>query len=204
MVSKPGETAPISGDPSKPGAPTGDQPKLLTQEEVNAIVGKVRSEERAKYADYDDLKGKAKSFEESQRQKLTEAERLKHDLAAAQRTAADAEMRVANTMIETEIRIKAASHGFINPSTVLRLVGRDGITYSEEKGVSGVEEALIALKASDPYLVAPSGQAARAPNLNPAPRQSGQGRALTADQREAAQRMHLSEEEYAKGLRDTT
>lgn len=49
------------------GAPSGEQAKTFTQEEVNQLVGQARTDERrkvaAKFADYDDLKTKAGAAE---------------------------------------------------------------------------------------------------------------------------------------------
>lgn len=180
------------------GAPATES-KLLTQEEVNAIVGKVRQEERGKFSDHEELKTKAGKFDELQKEKLTTEERLRGDLAKEQRRAADAEARVASATIDSQIRVRAVESGFINPAAALRLVNRDGIKYTEDGGVTGVEEALAALKVSDPYLIGAGRPAA--PNLNPAPGKPGQSRALTEDQRDAARRMHMTDEEYAKGLK---
>lgn len=52
---------PSGGDDE--GKPEGDEPKTFTQDEVDQIIGKTRTEERRKasqkYADYDDLKATA-------------------------------------------------------------------------------------------------------------------------------------------------
>ncbi|MDP2661417.1 MAG: phage scaffolding protein [Dehalococcoidia bacterium] len=181
------------------GAPPADTPKTFTQDEVNALVGRVRGEVKAQFQDYDDLKAKAGKFDGLQRDQLTEQEKMRQDLAKEQRLRADAEGRIAVVAIDSAIRVRAAESGFINPSAALRMVNRDGIKYNEDGGVTGVDEALAALKGTDPYLLAPAGRQT-APNVNPARGAPGQGRALTEDQRDAARRMHLSEEEYAKGL----
>ncbi|RPA64914.1 hypothetical protein EF294_07470 [Gordonia oryzae] len=52
-----------SGDGGEGGEPDGDEPKTFTQDEVDQIIGRTRTEERRKasqkYADYDDLKATA-------------------------------------------------------------------------------------------------------------------------------------------------
>jgi len=68
--------------PAEPGAPA-EPPKTFTQAEVDALMGKVRREERGKYADYDDLKAKAAKFDEGEEAKKSELERAQAALAEA-------------------------------------------------------------------------------------------------------------------------
>lgn len=50
----------VPGGPPAPGAPGADPAKrTFTQEDFDAQIGKIRKEERAKFADYEDLKTKA-------------------------------------------------------------------------------------------------------------------------------------------------
>jgi len=71
--------------------PTGQQqqddqggPKLLTQEEVDAIVEKRLGREKAKYADYDQLKSAAQKLQEIEDSQKTEAEKAEARAAAAE------------------------------------------------------------------------------------------------------------------------
>lgn len=60
----------------------GAAPKTFTQEQVDALIGEGLTRERAKYADYEDLKTKAAKFDEQE-------EAAKSDLQKAQDNAAD-------------------------------------------------------------------------------------------------------------------
>lgn len=66
----------------------GDSPKLLTQEQVNSVIGKTRAEERAKYQNYDEYKA---AYEELQ--ELKEAQQS--ELEKAQSRAEKAEQELA-------------------------------------------------------------------------------------------------------------
>lgn len=99
-------------DPGEGGGgetpPEGEQPRTFTQDEVNELVGKARTEERrkvtSKYADYDDLKAKA------------EASRTLEDrVAEIERQARDAETRA--------LRAEVANAKGLTPSQAKRLIG---------------------------------------------------------------------------------
>lgn len=70
-----------------------NEPRTFTQEEVNRIV----SNRVAKYADYEELKGKAAKFDEAQ-------EAAKTDLQKAQEEVARLQAEVANVRKQKEIR----------------------------------------------------------------------------------------------------
>lgn len=105
FTTDPGE----GGGSTPPEAPTeGEQPRTFTQDEVNELVGKARTEERrkvtSKYADYDDLKAKA------------EASRTLEDrVAEIERQARDAETRA--------LRAEVANAKGLTPSQAKRLIG---------------------------------------------------------------------------------
>lgn len=55
-----------------------EQPeRTFTQSEVNAIIGDRLAQERKKYADYDELKGKAAKFDEAEEASKTELQKAK-------------------------------------------------------------------------------------------------------------------------------
>lgn len=79
---------------------TTTEEKTFTQAELDAIIGDRLSRERAKYADYDDIKAKAQKFDEaeeaskSELQKATEkADALQKELDGFKREAALKEIR---------------------------------------------------------------------------------------------------------------
>jgi hypothetical protein len=162
------------------------------------MMGKVRAEERGKYVDYDKLKARAKVADTLEAASLTEKEKAERAAAEWQRKATDAEARAADTAIRADIRVKAVQRGIVDPDAAVALIDRSGIAYSAEEGVKGVAEALEALVTSKPYL---KGGVAPAPNINPGG--AGQPAArpkLTDVQRDAARRMGMKEEDYAKHI----
>ena len=68
--------------------------KTFTQEEVNKLMGDLRAKERAKYADYDDLKGKAAKFDE-----LQEASKSELEKAMERANKAESELEARNAEI---------------------------------------------------------------------------------------------------------
>ena len=59
-----------------PGNGTGaGQEKTFTQDDMNALAGKIRSEEKAKYVDYEELKSKAARLDEIEAANKTELQK---------------------------------------------------------------------------------------------------------------------------------
>ena len=54
---------------------TGNTEKTFTQAELDAIVGERLSRERAKYSDYEELKGKAAKYDEAEEAQKTELQK---------------------------------------------------------------------------------------------------------------------------------
>ena len=87
------------------GAPAEDKPeRTFTQTEMEAIIGERLKRERAKYADYDDVKAKAAKFDEAEEASKTELQKaveerdkFKSQLEAmeAEKARAEAVMRAA-------------------------------------------------------------------------------------------------------------
>jgi hypothetical protein len=86
-----------------------------SQDELNKIISERVARERAKFADYTDLKGKAAKFDELDQASKTEQERLTERLAAAEARAAEIEGRA--------LRLEVASENGLTPAQAKRLVG---------------------------------------------------------------------------------
>lgn len=90
-----------------------DTPRLFTQEEVNALVGSTRIQERDKaqqrvtteYGDLDTLVAKAKRFDDLEAASLSETEKLKREVEAAKLREAEAARKVADAERAT-LRLK--------------------------------------------------------------------------------------------------
>ena len=195
-------TEPIAeGEPTQPveGAPpTGESTAepTYTQEQVNQMMGKTRREERGKYSDYGTLKERAAKADELEQAQLTEKERLEARVEQAEKNAQAADQRITEAMISSAIQVQAGQMGIIDPEAAFLLVDRTNIRYTAEAGTTGVEDALTQLLETKPYLKATN----RTPNINPEGNQPDAPVRLTAEQREAAQMMGMTEEQYAKGI----
>lgn len=86
-----------------------------TQDELNKIISERIARERAKFADYTDLKSKAAKFDELNQASKTEQERLTERLAAAEARAVEVEGRA--------LRLEVASENGLTPAQAKRLVG---------------------------------------------------------------------------------
>lgn len=86
-----------------------------TQAELNKVIADRIARERAKYADYSDLKDKAAKFDELDQASKTEQERLTERLAAAEARAAEIESRA--------LRLEVAAENNLTPAQAKRLVG---------------------------------------------------------------------------------
>tara|TARA_Y100000310_G_scaffold343279_1_gene450159 strand:+ start:1280 stop:1921 length:642 start_codon:yes stop_codon:yes gene_type:complete len=195
------KTEPQGGDPTRATATATDE-KTLPQAEVDRIVGKVRAEERAKYADYEE---KSEELERLKTANLSESERKEQQYATAQRAAAEAGTRVSEAHIVAEIRVQAATQGLVDPDAVLAMIDRTGITYTEGEGVKGVTEAMGVLLDAKPYL---KGSGPSPTNVNPGG-SATKPVTLTAEERRTAHVMFKNlpaaeaEAEYAKGKRNS-
>ena len=197
-------TQPVEDAPQAPPAevePTTAEPstapeRTFTQEEVNRMQAQTRRDERGKFSDYGDLKARAAKADELEQAQLSDTQKLEARAIEAERKAVEAQEQIASAMIASEVKIRASALGVIDPDAAYLLLDRSNVRYDAADGVSGVDDALASLLDAKPYLKGTN----RTPNINP---ESGQPVAtirLTAEQREAAKYLCMSEEQYAKGL----
>jgi len=195
---QPGDEANQAAPPATQPEPEGEgQQRTFSQEDVNRIQAQTRREVRNQFSDYAELKDRAAKADELEHAQLTEQEKLEARATEAERKAASAAGQVSAAMISSEVKVRATQLGIIDPDAALLLLDRTNVRYSEDSGVTGVDEALTQLMENKPYL---KGQSNRAPNLNPQSGELTPALRLTEDQREAARLMGMTEEEYAQGI----
>lgn len=153
--------APVATPPAVPPVTTpapADPPadKTFTQADLERIVGERLGRQKAQFADYDDIKAKAAKLDEIEKANLTETERLKADLEAAQQTATTATERAQNALINAAVIAEAAKAGAINPQAVAKLLDKTSLTVGDDGQVEGAAEAVTALLEAEQYLVGPS------------------------------------------------
>lgn len=154
------EQAPVAEQTAgqAPATDDGQQEEQLDAASLMAELKRVRRE-AAKYRT--DLRQLQTQAEEAQRAQLPEVDRLKADLAAAQRQIAEREAQVAEQRLRSAVLAAAARQGFVDPEDAFRMLDREAL--GENGSVDGIEEALGALRKAKPYLV----RSAASPALQP-------------------------------------
>jgi hypothetical protein len=127
------------GDESASSGATGGEGKAFTQAELDRIVADRVARERAKYADYGDLKKKAAAAMTEQERAVAEAEvRGKTSaMTAAGGRLARAELRAAAAELHVD---KATVDGFLEYADLSRFVGADG--EPDDKAISAAIKKL--------------------------------------------------------------
>lgn len=106
---------------------------ITSQEDFDKAIQARLARERAKFADYEDLKAKASKFEELENAQKTEAQKAQEALAEAQKRAADLELKAARAEV-------AAAKG----------VPVELLSGSSREEIEAHAEALIAFKGTQP------------------------------------------------------
>jgi phage I-like protein len=189
------QPAPAEVEPTT-AEPTTAPERTFTQEEVNRMQAQTRRDERNKYGDYNDLKARAAKADELEQAQLSDAQKLEARAIEAERKASEAQEQIASAMIASEVKVRASALGVIDPDAAYLLLDRSNVRYDATEGVTGVDDALASLLEAKPYLKSSN----RTPNLNPESGQPVATQRLTAEQREAAQYLGMTDEQYAKGL----
>ena len=146
----------FADDPSSEGgggSDTGEQQqdnggkpeRTFTQDDLDKAVRDRLNREKAKFADYGDLKAKAEQFDELTAAQKTAEQRAADDLAKAQKAAADA--------LAEAVRYKAAGKAGIDPEsddfaligsgdeeTVMTRAARLGVLLASERELAQLKE----------------------------------------------------------------
>lgn len=163
-------------------AETNDPEHALTQADVDRIVKDRVARERAKFADYDELKQAAARLAEIEEAQKTETQKAQEAAAAAQAELEALRTRLRTQAIETAVTTAAAAAGAINPQQVLRLIDLDGVEPAEDGSID-LGDRVTEFLASNQHLV--KGAAAAAPALPAAPgtaTSKGTQKALTVEE----------------------
>jgi hypothetical protein len=154
-------TPPATGAGTTPEAPAGtaapaapEAPKLqLTQTEIDAIVSDRLARERAKTGpELDELRRKAKEYDEAQAKGKSELELAQEGEKTAKTEAATA-LATANTRLRrAAIMAAAAEAGAIDPDEIATLLqGSEDVTVDKDGEVKGAKEAVAALLKAKPH-----------------------------------------------------
>jgi len=126
---------PVAPEPVKPEAPAWTPP--ASQADLDRIIADRLSREKAKYADYDDVKTKAAEFDKAQEAAKTEAQKLADRLAAAEAKAQEAEVKAIRAEVAQAKGVPAAL-----------------LTGTTKEALEAAADALIAFKGDTPKVPA--------------------------------------------------
>ncbi len=132
------------------------------QDEFDRMVGARLARERAKYADYDDLKAKASKFDEVDAASKSELQRAQDAIAERDRQLAD----LPKVARQQAIRFAslASQRGFLDPEDALVFIDAD---LGDE---AAVKAALDDLATRKPHLVRQEEAPTKTPRTRPKPR----------------------------------
>lgn len=154
------------------GGGQGEQ-KTFTQEELNRVVEDRLARERGKFRDYEDLKKKAKQYDDAETARLSETEKLQKRVTELETAKTDLEnaakardLEINERLIRAEVRGVAATMQFISPEDAYSLADLAGVTVAEDGSIKGVQAALEKLAKAKPYLVGAGTGAGGTPNRN--------------------------------------
>jgi hypothetical protein len=154
----PDESLPPDGGPPAFKAPS-------TQEDLDRIVEQRLARERAKFADYDDLKAKAAKFDEADHASKTELQRLQD--AVAERDAKISELPREVRKQAIRFASLATQKGFLDPEDALVFIDVD---LADD---AAVKSALDDLAERKPHLV--RAEATKKPPARPKPKAGSDG-----------------------------
>lgn len=157
----------------------------MTQEELDALIGREKGRVKNKYADYNDMKSKLAEFEkaaeEQKKAEMTEVERLQAEKDEALKQAQELEQsgrsaieKANQRLIKSEFRLLAKEIGVRADALddAFTLVDKSAIEVDEEGNVQGVQEALESLKKAKGYLFGGKEYADPTPGQRDAKRES--------------------------------
>lgn len=167
-------------DPPAPAVPSDPPPPWKgpeSQAELDRIIQDRLSRERAKFADYDDLKTKASRLDEIEAANQTELEKAQRAAEEATQRATQLEQQYRAATVRSAVQAAAMKAGAVDPDAVLALLPSDAVTIGDDGQVTGADEAVGALLEAKPFL---KGQAA--PSFPPVPQgQQGKAGSITRD-----------------------
>ena len=181
----------------------GEQPdKTFSQQDLDRVVGERLKREREKYADYKDLKAQATKWADHEEAQKTEIQKAQEraDKAEAEK---DQALAAANEkLMRAAFIAEAAQANVAHPEDAYMLADLSEVEIADDGAVTGVSEAVKALLDNGRLVTrkgpAPSLDGGAGGGQSPTDQAAQQ---LDEDQLRTAQKMGITPEEYAKGLR---
>ncbi len=199
MVKK--EKQDVQDPPDAPGGeqPVGEEPRTFTDEQMQNIVQKRLAAERKKFEDYDDLKAQAEKWAEFEESQKTELEKA-HSRTAAVEAERDKALETGRTQaLQASVMSAAALAGAAHPGDAFALVDLAGLSIGDDGKVTGATEAVKVLVEAGRLVI--SGKP-HAPGLDggagAGDRPGDKKLVLSAEELQAAEKMGVTAEQYAK------
>lgn len=163
-------------------------PKTFTQEEVDRMIAnRLKNVKAEPPADYDDLKQKAKAFDDLDAKNKTEVERLTAEntklaeqLATATATTAKAGDDLATERKRNAVFAEAAKQKAINPEQIYALLATDAVTIGDDGKVTGADKAVESFLKDNGHFVGTPARRAPAPDQAQGPKGDPQATGLGA------------------------
>lgn len=130
---------PVPSDNGQEPGPT------FSQAEVDRLLGERAKRERAKFADYNELKEAKTKLDEIETARLSELEQAQKLASDAQAKADEALQTSQSRLIRAEFTAAAAAAGAKHPRDAFALADRSAVALDDAGNVTGVEEAVAAL-----------------------------------------------------------
>jgi hypothetical protein len=150
-----------------PAEPTPDTQQTFTQADLDRIVQQRIQRERAKFADYDEVKAAADRLSELEAAQLTELEKATQKANAAEAARDEALSRAKQMLVRAAVIEEAARAGAVDADVVAALLPQDALTVEDDGSVSGVRDAVKDLLKSKPFLAQQNTQAVGSADSGP-------------------------------------
>lgn len=135
--------------------------RTFKQAEVDRIVQDRLARDRAKFADYDDLKKKAEEFDKLQDEQKTELEKERERAAKAEQERDSVLAEAKETRLRAALLAEAAKadRKVVDAEAVIALLDRSSLELDADGNPKNAKEAVDSLLEQRPYLVAGNGGA---------------------------------------------
>ena len=152
---------PTPGEGGGQGGQGKQEQPTITETQLKERLARQAGQLEKKYADYEDLKAAAAELEKIREQELSEKEKLQKQVEKLEAAAADTERQAQarelefnERLIRAEVRVLAATMGFVSPDDAYHLADLADVKVEEDGTVKGVKKALESLQKDKPYLLA--------------------------------------------------
>lgn len=183
----------VNGDGNNPG-----ETRTFTQQDLDTLVAARLKREREKYSDYDELKEAAGKYRQLEEDKKTEEQKLRDQLTAAETEKAQVMANANKKLIQAAFISEATAAGVKHPKDAYALAVNDGHQFEiAGEEITGVKEAVTALIQAGRLVLNQQRAAALDGGAGGGERQSDKGATLTDEEKVIAQKMGLTEAQYA-------